>query len=155
LTGLKAFFIFSKMETIVLRTFDNYVKAHITSDKLTDAGVENYLFDEASVTTAPFLGNAIGGIKLVVDQADAQRAQQALFEIDEAYRKTAQCSRCGGHNIEVVTKQSATNIFTIVATWLFSKYAPPGDQLYKCSDCGNETDALPEPMENDPSKDLL
>jgi hypothetical protein len=143
------------METITLRTFDNYVKAHITSDKLKEAGVENYLFDEASVTTAPFLGNAIGGIKLVVDKADAHRALQALFEIDDEYRKTATCTRCGGHNIEVVIKQSATNIFTILTTWLFSKYAPAGDQVYKCSDCGEETDSLPETPQNDVSKDML
>ena len=75
------------MQTVVLKRFDHYFSAHILSTKLRDAGVESYLFDENSITIGPFLSNALGGIKLVVDEQDEVRARILLSEFDEEYRK--------------------------------------------------------------------
>ncbi len=54
------------MDLITIRTFQNYFFAHILLTKLRSVGIECYLKDEFTVTTDPFLSNALGGIKLVV-----------------------------------------------------------------------------------------
>jgi hypothetical protein len=143
------------MDTVVLRTFDNHILAHITSDKLRNEGVENYLFDEASVTVIPLLSAAIGGIKLVVDKRDERRALQLLHEFDEAYRKSAVCPKCDASEIILVPKQSAESMVTAIFTWLFSRHAVAGQEVYHCNNCGYESDTLPEPPEGYVSPDLL
>ncbi len=132
------------MDTVVLRTFDNHILAHITSDKLRNEGVENYIFDEASVTVIPILGAAIGGIKLVVEKGDEKRALELLQEFDEEYRKSATCPKCGANEIILVPRQTAGSMITAIFTWLFSRHAVAGEEVYHCKNCGYESDTLPE-----------
>lgn len=144
------------MKTIVIRTFDNYILAHIVSDKLTNAGITNYIFDENTVTTIPIWGNAVGGIKIVVDKADEPAARQALFEIEEAFRKSAVCPRCGAREIISIPKNSPGNIFTAILSWSFSSYALAPNYVYHCKNCGYESDTLPEaPDDAEEETDLL
>ena|SRR6218665_965104 len=143
------------METVVIRTFDNYIQAHIVSDKLTNAGVTNYIFDENTVTTMPIWGNAVGGIKIVVNKEDEEAARQALFEIEEEYRKSAACPRCGAGEIIVIPKKSVGNFITAIFSWAFSNYALSANQVYHCKNCGYESDTLPESPGDAEQSDLL
>ncbi len=143
------------MDTVVVRTFDNHILAHITSDKLSNAGVENYIFDEASVTVMPIWGAVIGGIKVAVEKRDEARARELLAEFDEEYRRSAVCPKCNAHEIILVPKQTAGSMITAIFTWLFSRHAVAGEEVYHCNNCGYESDTLPEPPEDYVSKDLL
>ena len=54
---------------------------HIAKTLLASQGIESYIFDENITTT---IGTAfVEGYKLEVDQADLERAQQILAEIEE------------------------------------------------------------------------
>lgn len=132
------------MRTVVVKTFYNYIPAHIISGRLKDAGINCHLFDEASVTMAPFLGSAIGGIKLAVDEADEVQARNLLSQYDEEYRLAAICPKCGANEIVLLPKKSAGNILTAILTWAFSNYAVSADQIYTCAKCGYESETLPE-----------
>lgn len=66
------------MDFILLRRYDNYIPAHITLGRLQEEGINCWLKDEYSVTIDPFLSNAIGGIKLMVAAAQAERAASLL-----------------------------------------------------------------------------
>ena len=66
------------MHFIILRTFDNYIPAHIAMGRLKEEYINCYLQDEYTVTIDPFLSNAIGGIKLMVTEQQAERALQIL-----------------------------------------------------------------------------
>jgi Putative prokaryotic signal transducing protein len=70
------------MEFIQVRSFDNYVSAHISMGMLQDAGINCHLKDEYTITVDPFLSPAIGGMKLMVYPTQAQRAAQLLEETD-------------------------------------------------------------------------
>ncbi len=135
------------MRTVVVKTFYNYIPAHIISGRLKDAGINCHLFDEASVTMAPFLGSAIGGIKLVVDEADEVRARNLLSEYEEEYRLAAVCPKCGASEMQSLPKKSAGNMLTALLTWIFSNYAVSVDHVYTCANCGYETETLPENTE--------
>ncbi|MEY2918273.1 MAG: hypothetical protein RIS73_1987 [Bacteroidota bacterium] len=132
------------MNMITLRSFDNYFLANITLTKLQDAGVECYLKDENTVTIDPILSNAIGGIKLVVKEADAEDAKQLLQQFDEEYLKSVKCPKCSATEITLVTKPGASNYITAIFTWLFSSYAVAAESIYQCGKCGYESKTMPD-----------
>jgi len=72
------------MEFIQLRSFDNYISAHITLTMLQDAGINCYLKDEHIITLDPFLSPALGGMKLMVYPTQAERAVELLEEVDRS-----------------------------------------------------------------------
>lgn len=66
------------MRFVLLRSFDNYIDAHIALGRLKEEYINCHLQDEYSVTIDPFLSNAIGGIKLMVNEGQAERAIEIL-----------------------------------------------------------------------------
>lgn len=129
---------------MVLKTFDNYFSANITLTRLQDAGIHCYLKDEYTVTIDPILSNAIGGIKLDVDERDVELAKRLLAEFDEEFIRSAVCPQCGKNEINLVPKAGATNTLTAILTWLFSSYAVSAENVYQCASCGYESKSLPE-----------
>lgn len=136
------------MELIVVRTFNNYFSANILLTKLKDAGIQCYLKDEYTVTMDPLLTNAVGGIKLVVNKADADEVITLMKHFDEEYRRSAVCPKCGSHDIHLVPKRSPANMITAILSWLFSDYAVSAENVYQCGTCGFESNVLPEPLQN-------
>jgi DNA-directed RNA polymerase subunit RPC12/RpoP len=132
------------MDTVVIRTFDNYFLANILLTKLRHAGVECYLKDEYTVTIDPLLSNAIGGIKLIVKKKDELEAVKMLRVFDNEYRNNITCPHCGSHDVLLVPKQSPKNLVAAIASWLFSAYAVSAENVYKCSNCNYESKVLPE-----------
>ena len=132
------------MDTVVIRTFDNYFLANILLTKLRHAGVECYLKDEYTVTIDPLLSNAIGGIKLIVKKTDEPEARKMMQVFENEYRDNITCPRCGSHDVLLIPKQSPENFIAALASWLFSAYAVSAENVYKCSNCGYESKVLPE-----------
>lgn len=132
------------MELVTVRTFSNYISANILLAKLRNGGVECYLKDEHTVTMNPALTYAVGSIKLVVRKEDAPEVLSLLTEFDTSYREVAVCPKCGSHNIDLLPKQNVANMFAAVLSWIFSSYAVSAENVYKCSNCGYESDVLPE-----------
>ncbi len=66
------------MKFIQIKSFDNYIQAHMAMGNLQEQNINCWLQDEYSVTIDPVLTNAIGGIKLMVAEAQAQRAADIL-----------------------------------------------------------------------------
>jgi predicted RNA-binding Zn-ribbon protein involved in translation (DUF1610 family) len=133
---------------VTIRSFDNYFSANIALTKLQDAGIDCYLMDEYTVTIDPLLTNAIGGIKIQVAERDAPAAMQLLAAFDKAYTDSVPCPHCGTPAIERVAKISASNYFTAILTWIFGRYAIAPEQVYRCGQCGYESQTLP-PMANE------
>ena len=132
------------MQTVILKTFDNYFSANIILTRLQDAGINCYLKDEYTVTIDPILSNAIGGIKLAVAIEDAVSARKMLAQFDEEYNRSAVCPVCNKNEIILVAKPGVTNYLTAIFTWLFSSYAVAAENIYQCQHCGYESKTLPE-----------
>ena len=92
----------------------------------------------------PLLTNAVGGIKLVVRKEDATEVFGLLKQFDKDFQSKAVCPKCGSHDIELVPKRSAANMITAILSWIFSSYAVSAENVYKCSNCGYESETLPE-----------
>lgn len=70
------------MNFVQLRSFDNYISAHISMTMLQDAGINCHLKDEHVITLDPFLSPALGGMKLMVYPTQAERAVKLLEEAE-------------------------------------------------------------------------
>ena len=68
------------MNFIQVRSYDNYIYAHIILSMLQDAGINCYLKDEYTITIDPLLSPALGGIKLMVADSQLERALELLTE---------------------------------------------------------------------------
>ncbi len=66
------------MKFIRLQSFDSYIEAHMVMGQLQEHDINCWLQDEYTVTIDPFLSNAIGGIKLMVAEAQVERAADIL-----------------------------------------------------------------------------
>jgi hypothetical protein len=70
------------MSFIQLRAYDNYIYAHIRLGMLQEAGINCYLKDEFTVTVDPLLSPALGGMKIMVESSQAERAEELLKETE-------------------------------------------------------------------------
>ena len=61
------------MKYVPVWSYDNYVPAHIAMGRLKEEGIECWLKDENTVTIDPILANAVGGIKLMVEEEKAKK----------------------------------------------------------------------------------
>jgi predicted RNA-binding Zn-ribbon protein involved in translation (DUF1610 family) len=132
------------METTTLQTFDNYFSANIILTRLQNEGVICYLKDEHTFTINPIWGQAIGGIKLSVDNRYVEKATELLKEFHDEYMKASVCPNCGLNEITLVSSSTPLNILTKIFTWVFSNYAVSVENIYKCQSCGYESKTLPE-----------
>ena len=127
------------MHFVPLQFFTNYIDAHIVLGRLREEGIECWLKDEHTVTVNPVWTNAVGGIKLMVAEAQKEEALQALERMQEERKSKLSCPQCGGHNIEFVsTPRKAVNWLSSLITFLLGSYAVPLDKTYHCFDCGAE-----------------
>ena len=113
--------------------------------RLEAEGIRAYLQDEHTVTTNPILSQAVGGIKLMVFEEQAPRAQELLHEFEQVYIKAIKCPRCHSHNVLFVPQpRNPVNWITAIASWFLGNYAVPVKQVYRCFDCDHEFEELPE-----------
>lgn len=132
------------MQTTVLKTFDNYFSANIMLARMQDAGINCFLKDEFSATVNPVLNNAIGGIKLMVFEKNAEEALELLTHFEEEYLKTLPCPQCRETDIALLTEIIKVNPIENFLSWLFRSSNIRAEQVYRCSNCGWESKTLPQ-----------
>ena len=136
-----------------LMTFTFPTEAHIVKGFLESNGIEVYLKDEMTVQVNNFYSNAIGGVKLQVNEPDYEQGIQLLREggylndqttqekkeikIIEVARLADQkvCPFCGSDNFDKSKKLSWPIIpLYLLLNIMFPIYKP----TFKCFDCGEE-----------------
>ena len=126
---------------VQVRSYDNYIPAHMMLQRLEAEGIRGYLKDEHTVTIDPILTNAVGGIKLMIHKDQVERAMDLINQFEKEYKEAVVCPRCHSNNVHYITQpNNVTNWFTAVVTWLFGSYAVSFKKVYKCFDCGHESD---------------
>lgn len=127
------------MNFVLLQSYDNYISAHIAMGRLEEDGVNCWLKDENTVTIDPILSNAIGGIKLMVEASQAERAATILKDIELQHKASITCPQCGSHNIELVsTPRKPANWISAIFGFLFANYALSVEKVNHCFNCGKE-----------------
>jgi predicted RNA-binding Zn-ribbon protein involved in translation (DUF1610 family) len=133
------------MNFIIAQVYSNYIDANIIMGRLEEEGINCWLKDENTVTIDPILTNAVGGIKLMVAEPQAERAFELLREFRKQQQSVLSCPRCGSANIEfVTTPRKASNWIGVIIGFLFTNYALSADKVYHCFDCGFEFEKYEE-----------
>lgn len=133
------------MALITFKTFDNSIDAHILKAKLEGEGVHCYLFDENTIGINPLYANALGGIKLKIDELDLELAT-AIYESIQKTPYTDEdgieitCPRCDSSKLE--TGFNSTDGFGAILSGLASImlmiFPLYRKSIYKCQECGCE-----------------
>ena len=104
------------MRFVQLRSFDNYIPAHMMLQRLEGEGIRAYLKDEHTVTIDPILSNAIGGIKLMVYADQLERARQLADEYERTYKEALPCPNCSSLNVQYISQPgNAKNTRTAIS----------------------------------------
>ena len=127
------------MKFVPVRTYDNYVPAHIDMGILKDEGIESWLKDEHSVTVNPVLTNAVGGIKLMVPELQLQAAVDILIRKQAAYIGRQVCPNCESQ--QFLSKQiNSRPTFWLESLMVFflGKSILGTENVYYCMECNYE-----------------
>jgi len=71
---------------VEVRSYDNYIDAHLMLGRLRAEYINCHLLNENSVTIDPFLSNAIGGIKLMVAEPQLARALELIKQAESGFK---------------------------------------------------------------------
>lgn len=72
---------FNHMNWMTILSFTYPHDAHLAKAKLESEGIEVYVKDEMTVQAVNFYSNAIGGVKLLVEDTEYEKAHNILIEL--------------------------------------------------------------------------
>jgi len=70
------------MKFLEVKSYDNYIEAHLMMGRLRNEFISCHLMNENSVTIDPFLSNAVGGIKIMVAEPQFERALEIVKDVE-------------------------------------------------------------------------
>lgn len=127
-----------------IASYDNYMLANMTMGLMTDNDIKCQLKDEHIVTMDPLLNAAVGGIKLLVEEKDYDRALSIMKEAEYAFLKDIPCPQCKNLSLSVEEKISNPQDF-----WGRLKnqilYGQPStySKNYRCTSCNQSYAEIP------------
>ena len=71
------------MKFVEVRIFDDYISAYVILGRLKEEDIVCHLENEHTMTLVPFLSPIYGGIKLMVPEAQEQRAKDLLAKWED------------------------------------------------------------------------
>ena len=134
------------MDFVSLRSFDNYIEANIVLGVLIASNVNCHLKDEHTITIDPLLSPALGGIKLMVHHAHAEKAWELLDEAEQQFLSKTPCPVCKNFSLSIIaiTKKHACRLSALISM-LLNGQSVEVTRVYKCRDCGYDFKELPKP----------
>ncbi|QQS51219.1 MAG: DUF2007 domain-containing protein [Bacteroidota bacterium] len=138
---------------LLILTFVYPHEAHFAKAFLESEGIESEIRDELTAQMNNFYSNAIGGVKLMVREADFNSGIEALKKggyINETIVNEADkieivfvekgfniniCPYCKSENISI---KKVPNIWTVIVIFLFNAVFPIFKKSYKCYECEKE-----------------
>ena len=132
------------MDFVQIASFDNYIAANIQLSLLQAEGIQCYLKDELTVTIDPLLSPALGGMKLMVHEAQTSRAREILDEAGKAFLGQVDCPDCGRNALawQTVIREPA-GIWQTLSFLLINGQAREVKKYLVCGACGSTFNELP------------
>jgi DNA-directed RNA polymerase subunit RPC12/RpoP len=132
------------MNFVNIASYDNYINANMQLSMLQEEGINCHLKDEHTITIDPLLSPAIGGMKLMVVESQAERARQILDEAETAWLQTVACPSCGQHTLKkVVNVTEYHTLWGKLKSMLANGQEREVKKYYQCSNCQHQFDELP------------
>ncbi|HEX8316346.1 MAG TPA: DUF2007 domain-containing protein [Flavisolibacter sp.] len=132
------------MEFVCIKSFNNYIDANIILGRLRNEDVDCWLKNENTTTIMPIWTTAIGGIQLMVNPSQVQKATYILKAIEEERREQVVCPKCNSNDVEYInTMRKPINWLSAATTFLLGDYAAMPEKRYHCFNCKAEWEPHP------------
>ncbi|MGE5521741.1 MAG: putative signal transducing protein [Candidatus Dadabacteria bacterium] len=132
------------MDFVQLRSFDNYIEANIVLHMLQNSHINCHLKDENIITIDPLLSPALGGMKLMVHHAHAERAWNLIEQAEQEYLKKIPCPVCHHHTLKAVSVMKKHKCkLGALASMILNGHSMEIRKIYQCSNCGYDFKDLP------------
>ncbi|MGB4844470.1 MAG: DUF2007 domain-containing protein [Ferruginibacter sp.] len=127
-----------------IASYDNFMLANMTMGLMTENNIKCQLKDEHIVTMDPLLNAAVGGIKLLVEEKDYDRALNIMKDAEYAYIKDINCPNCNSLSLSVEEKVNNPQDFwgRLKNQVLFGQPSTYSKK-YRCTNCKQVFDELP------------
>ena len=127
-----------------IASYDNYMLANMTMGLLTENDIKCQMKDENIITMDPLLNAAIGGIKLLVEEKDYDRAIALILEAENDYLKTVSCPNCKSFSLTVEEKtNNPTNFWGKLKNQVLFGQPSTYSKGYRCTACKKYFAELP------------
>jgi predicted RNA-binding Zn-ribbon protein involved in translation (DUF1610 family) len=127
---------------VTLRRYRDLMEAFLGRSLLESAGISCWIADENLVRMDWFYSNAVGGLRLQVDERDKAAAREILEEGSprtiaygeaEAYVQPT-CPKCG--SAEITMGDGTERGRSLVALYVLAIPVPPREAVWHCDACG-------------------
>ncbi len=123
-----------------IATFQYSSEAIIFKGKLESEGIEVFMRDNNTVDSNPLYSNAVGGVKLFVQNNDFEKAIDIFSNISQYSlddnEKLRKCPKCGAEQIDMVTSIQDLKSFLVFLFSVFLVAIPfYSKHKYKCDNC--------------------
>ena len=127
-----------------IASYDNYLLANMTMGLLTENDIKCQMKDEHIVTVDPLLNPAVGGIKLLVEENDFDRAVALMKEAESDYLKDIPCPKCKSHSLVVEEKtNNPTDFWGRLKNQVLYGQTSTYSKNYRCTNCKKSFSELP------------
>ena len=121
---------------ITLTTVMYLTEADVLCSKLEGNGIKAFLPDQGTVSANPLYANAIGGIRVQVDENDLERAHEILQgSLPSADRGMFECPKCGS---DAVAYEKVSKRFAFLTLLLLGIPLLWFKRECKCNACGHK-----------------
>lgn len=122
---------------VTIATVSQPLDAHVLKGKLEAEGIEAFLADENIVSMNFLYSNAVGGVKVQVDEEDVEEALQIIgealppLELVDPIEEELPCPKCGGTEFKRDRHPFALAIQILTLGLALGKKSQ-----WKCAKCG-------------------
>lgn len=133
-----------------IASFDNYLLANMTLGLLEENNINCHLKDENIVTIDPLLNPAVGGIKLMVFEAQEERARELIKEAEAAYLNELICPYCNSKGLVAEEKiDTPKTILGVLKNKILYGQTSLYSKHYRCKNCKSQIADLPSSFTNE------
>ena len=127
-----------------IASYDNYLLANMTMGLMTENDIKCQLKDENIITMDPLLNAAVGGIKLLVEEKDYERALALMLEAENDYLKDIPCPKCKSNSLAVEEKtNNPTDFWGKLKNQVLFGQTSTYSKGYRCTNCKKSFSELP------------
>ena len=127
-----------------IASYDNFMLANMTMGLLTENEIKCQLKDENIVTMDPLLNAAVGGIKLLVEEKDYDKAVAIIKDAEDAFVKDVACPDCKVHALTVEEKiNDPLDFWGKLKNQVLYGQTSTYSKNYRCTNCKHLFSELP------------
>lgn len=131
-------------DLVVVRIYDDAMRAHLARCLLENEGVQAFIHDEAIVGLDPILSYAVGGVKLKVQESNLRKAAEILGHVDDRPFQDEDgdvraCPKCGSSQLAWITtmERSLNGIVQMFMAMIMAIYPMKARHVLQCGHCGH------------------